>query len=200
MSDNRYATAGWVSIVAAILFPAGFIVGIVQGIIGIKAFDYRGPVTGPSDLIFLTVTAIGVYALVMLRRMLNERYDFHDVDLLITAAIVWNVFFQLLGIAMKLLTLAAWPVNELTITIYYLTYMVISMISIGIIDIVFAVKILRKKELFSDLMQAYAYITLISGASAVTVILTPLALILVPVSFVVLGMIFLREKEEVEFV
>jgi len=78
--------------------------------------------------------------------------------------------------------------------------MVISMISIGIIDIVFAVKILRKKELFSDLMQAYAYITLISGASAVTVILTPLALILVPVSFVVLGMIFLREKEEVEFV
>jgi hypothetical protein len=200
MSDNRYATAGWLAIIAAILFPTGFVVGIIQGIIGIRAFNYHGPITGPSDLIFIVVTIIGVYVLVMLRRMFNERYGFHDIDVLITIAIWWNVFFQVTGLALKVLTLFSWPASEFVMTVVLLSYMIIAMLTIGVIDILIAIKLIRCKERFSDLIKAYAYITVVSGISEVLIFLMPLALILVPVNFVILGMIFLKEKEEVEFV
>ncbi|MCP4568838.1 MAG: hypothetical protein GY841_14770 [FCB group bacterium] len=200
MSENKYASAGWLAIICAALFPIGFVVGIVQSIIGARAFGYSGPVLGPSDLIFLAVTIIGIYVLVVFRRLLNERYEYDGINTLITLAIAWNIIFELGGLALKGFSMVIGTQNEMATIIITISFMAVAMISIGIIDIIIALRLMKIADSLSDLMKTFVYLSLIAGIIEVTVILTPLALLLVPVNFVVLGLIFLKEKKEVEFV
>jgi hypothetical protein len=50
------------------------------------------------------------------------------------------------------------------------------------------------------MMRIYIYLTLASGILMVSLILSPFALLLVPISSVILAIIFFKEKEAVEFV
>jgi len=200
MNENPYKTAGWLSIVAAVLFPLAFAMSIFQGVIGIAKFRYQGPTIGPSDLLFIIFTVIAVYTLVVFRRLLNERYNFSDIDTWISIAIGWNILFQVVSLAYRATVIILWPIPQTTYTLMSLGFMVVFMPLGGIIDIVIAVKLLREKERFNDLIKALAYINLASGICGVTVILTPISLILVPIWWALLAMLFLREKEDVEFV
>jgi len=74
------------------------------------------------------------------------------------------------------------------------------MVTIGIVDILIAVKLLKIKETFSEYIRGFAYISMAAGICEVTVLLSPLALILIPVSAIVLALIFLRDQEAIEFV
>ena len=80
MGENRYALAGWLSIVQAILYPMAIGISIVQGVIGARAFRYAGPTLGPSDLMMLLFTLILIYTLTQFRHLLNERYSFRAVS------------------------------------------------------------------------------------------------------------------------
>lgn len=200
MSSNHYASAGWFAIAAAVLFPSAFVVGVMQDMIKIEAFGHAGPILGPADILFLMVAAIGVYTAVVFRRLVNERYSFHEIDTLITASIWWNIVFQIVGLLAKVAIMILWPVPEIVVAVVWLTILALGMITVGIIDIMIAIRLLRRKEGFNELIRAYAYLTIVSGVAEVSIILAPIALLLVPVNFVLIGMIFLREKEEVEFV
>jgi hypothetical protein len=200
MEENRYIVAGWLAIVQAVLFPLGFVVGIVQTGIGARALDIRGPIIGPSELIFIAFTAIGVYTLLMFRRLLNERYENHDLDLLIIISIWWAVTFQVISIGLKVATIIYWPVDEIAFVLVYIVFMTAAMVSIGIVDIMIAVRLLKVKEAFNDAIRVFAYVTMAAGICEITVFLTPLALLLVPVTCVILAIIFLHDKQQVEFV
>jgi hypothetical protein len=82
----------------------------------------------------------------------------------------------------------------------YLVFMTGAMVTIGIVDILIAVKLLRIKENFGEYIRAFAYITMAAGICEVTVLLSPMALVMVPVSAIVLALIFFRDQQEVEFV
>ena len=200
MEGNRYALAGWFAIANAIIFPLAFVTGIVQGIIGAAALGYKGPTVGPSDLLFILFTILAVYVVYMFRNLLNERYDYHGIDTLITVSIWWMIIFQVASIALKIAMIVAWPIPEIAVAAVGLTFMTASMITGGLIDILIAVKLFQVKDSLNGLLRAYTYIIMVSGALQASVILSPLALLLLPVSFVIIGMIFLKDKEEVEFV
>ena len=200
MNENRYTLSGWLAIGAAVLFPLVFAMGIIQAIIAIRSFNYSGPMLGPSDFIMVLVTAMGVYVLLKLRQLLNERYDFHDIDILILVSIWWSIMFQAISISMKIVFIVIWPVSELVLVVLNITVLGAAMVTIGIVDIMIAMRLLRAKETLNDLLKAFAYVTLAAGVFEVSIIMSPLSLLLVPVSCVILGMIFLKEKEEVEFV
>ena len=136
----------------------------------------------------------------MFRKLLNERYNYHDLDLLIVIAICWNITFQIASLALRGVVIAMWPLSEILVTIIYLTFMTIAMVTAGIVDILIAVKILRVKDNLNDMIRAFGYVTMAAGLLEATIILSPIALILVPVSCVILALIFLRGKDEVEFV
>ncbi|MGB2770553.1 MAG: hypothetical protein WBC88_12575 [Candidatus Zixiibacteriota bacterium] len=199
MDENRYQLAGWLAITQAILFPLAFVISIAQGVIGIAAFGYRGPVFGPSDLLFIIFTGISVYTLTMFRKLLNERYNYHDIDTLIILAICWGIVYQISSLALRIWVVMIWPVSETALTVVYLVFFAVSMITAGIIDILIAVKLFQIRQSVNKLVRAFTYITLVSGLAEVSVVLAPIALFLVPVSCVILGLIFFR-KEEVEFV
>jgi len=200
MSENRYNLAGWLSISMAILFPLAFGIGIIQGVIGAAVFKYTGPTVGPSDLLFVIFTCVSVYILLMFRRLLHDRYQFHELDVLITIAIIWNILFQIGSLALKGLLFAVWPASETAITIVYISFMSVAMISMGVIDIIFAVKLFKLSDMGNNLINALAYLGMIAGILEVTVILSPLSLLLVPVTCIIYGLIFFRAKEDVEFV
>ncbi|UCD63121.1 MAG: hypothetical protein JSW34_10225 [Candidatus Zixiibacteriota bacterium] len=200
MSSSRYALAGWLAITHAVLFPLAFVVAIIQNIIGIRVFHVRGPVFGPSDIIFIVSTALIIYVLVMFRNLLNERYNCRDIDTLISLSILWAVVFQIASVVLKTTLIGLWPDNEVLAIIINVSFVAVAMVTIGVIDLMIALRLLRIKEKLNDLIVALAYISMVAGALEVSVVLSPLSLILVPISSVVIGMILLREKEEVEFV
>lgn len=201
MNDvNPYRTAGWLSIAAAILFPLAFLISILQGLIGISRFNYTGPTIGPSDILFIIFTVFTIYALVMFRRMLNERYNFHDIDFLITLSIWWGILFQVISISYRLIMIVLWPVPQLVYTLSSLGILILFFPAGGVIDIIIAARLLRDKGRFNEMINVLAYLNMASGILMATVVLSPLALILMPIWWAILGMVFLREKEEAEFV
>lgn len=199
MDENRYQLAGWLAVIQAVLFPLAFVVSIIQGLIGLAGFGYSTPLFGPSDLLFIIFTGISVYTLTMFRRFLNERHNYHGVDTLILLAICWGVVFQISSLAFRVWVIVIWPVSATALNIAFLAFFGLSMMAAGIIDILIAVKLLQIREGLNELVRAFTYITLVSGLAEVSVVLSPIALFLIPVSYVILGLIFFK-KEEVEFV
>jgi hypothetical protein len=200
MSENRYSLAGWLSITAAVLFVTSFVVGIMEAVIAGRAFGYHGPVVGPADFLAVLFTCFAVYALIMFRRLLHERYNFHGVDTLITLSIIWSIVFQISALFLGLLFMVLGIGESLPGLILLLGFMSIAMIAAGIIDILISVKLLQAKAGFSDLIKVYAYVCLVAGILAASVLLSPFALLIVPASFVILGMILIKGDETADFV
>ena len=200
MNENKYALAGWLAITQAVVFPVAFIIGIVQAVIAAQKFGYSGPVFGLADLIFTGLTVVQVYLLIMFRRLLNERYDFHEIDILIMVAVWWNIVFQLAGLGLKFALIMVWPVPKVALLIVYVSFMTAAMISAGIVNIMIGVRLLKIKELVTDMVRILSYVILASGISQATILLSFVSLLLLPVHAIVMGIMFLKEKEQVEFV
>jgi hypothetical protein len=75
-----------------------------------------------------------------------------------------------------------------------------TMVTIGIVDIMIAIRLLKGTVAFSDNIRYLAYVTMVAGICEVTVFLSPLMFFLIPVSAIFLAMVFFRDRQEVEFV
>lgn len=200
MHENRFSLAGWLALVAAVIFPVSFVLGILESAVADKAFGYDGPVLGPSDGVSVIFTILAIYVLVVFRRFLHDRYQFHGIDGLITLSILWSILFELTSLAIGALAMIAWPVDEGITLVMTLSILGMFMLAVGIIDLLIGIRLLQAKQQFSEMVRVFAVLTLLSGIFEVSLLLSPLALLLVPVHFVLLGLILLREREEAEFV
>lgn len=199
MNENRYLPAGILAIVQTVLFPLGFIVGILIGTVNFGRHADVVPFN-ISDLIFLVNTAISVYVLTMFRKFLNDRFEYSGIGILINITIVWVIVFEISGLAIReYFLMNPWFDDR----IYAVTngfYIAFSMVFIGVIDILIGIKLLKAKESLNDLLAVFAYISLIAGICEVTVILSFISLFMLPVSTALLAAILLRRKEELQFV
>jgi len=73
---------------------------------------------------------------------------------------------------------------------------VIGAILLGILLIVFAVKILRLSDNLFGLLKPYSYTMIVCGIGYGTVVLMPFGIVMDVVNFIILGMIFFRAAEE----
>jgi hypothetical protein len=137
----------------------------------------------------LTVVGLGLFLYVVssLKKMLNSRFQFHDVDIYISLMIWGNI---VLG-TLSLLSLGSGRLESL---MEILT--VAALIFFGILSIMFATRLLRISGDLYGLLKAYSYTTIISGICLITVFLLPVAIILGAVADVVLGVIFFRAAEQ----
>jgi hypothetical protein len=200
MEENEYKLAGWLAVVQAILFPVGIVIGIIEAVAAAELFGIRRPFVGPADLLMIGFTAIAIYTLLMFRRLLHERYDYHDLDLLILLSIWWAIVFQVIGLGLGVIITFMWPVDKILFTVIYAVFFTGAMVSVGIVDILIAVKLLRDENDFGEYIRGFAYVTMAAGICEVTVLLSPLSTILIPVTAIILALIFFRDKREVEFV
>jgi hypothetical protein len=140
--------------------------------------------------------ACSLYAFYQFKILLNERYQFHDVDMLVTIIIIGTIFFTAIVLVFR-----AMPAINLRI-IGAAAIGVIGM-PLAVLGIVFSVKLLRLNQSLHGLLKPLAFTNLAACCFFLTFFLALFGLLLAAVFDLLLGIAFLRgeEKEpEPEFV
>jgi hypothetical protein len=136
----------------------------------------------------LTVVGLGLFLYIIssLKRLLNSRFQFHDVDIYISLLIWGNVIL----VALSLLSLGS---RGLERTMSILSVM--AFIFFGILSIMFATRLLRLSGNLYGLLKPFSYTQIVSGICLITVFLLPVGIIAGAVADVILGVIFFRAAE-----
>jgi len=182
MTKEQLNLAGWCSIANALI-----------AIPSLAMSWFLDPAQGMGlrlSQALLTVVGLGLFLYVIssLRKLLNIRFQFHDVDIYISLMIWGNVVLATLS----LLSLGSERLESLMGIL-----IVGALIFFGILSVMFATRLLRLSGHLYGLLKAYSYTTIISGICLVTVFLLPLAIILGAVADVVLAVIFFRAAEQI---
>ncbi len=202
--DNPYSLAGWLSISIAVLFPLGMFLGFIQNAMLGMRYDF--PPLGIADVVMVLCTVLAIYVFLRFRSYLHEYYQYKGLDGLIFATIIWSILYELFFLMTKTLIMLGVvyvPHGREAMLGFFFGFIIIMagfMITIGIIDLNIAIRLLRMKESLGDMMKIFAYVTLIAGICELSLIFVPFSLLLYPISAVVLGLALIKGHEDVEFV
>jgi len=198
--EKQYQWAGWLAIAAAVLtFPLLILGFLVQ--------PQWPKVAFPLLFVYVPVavvqTGFALFALFWFRRLLNNRFHFHDTDALIVTIIIGSIVLSAFGLAAKIVVLFVPKSAQLAVALATLGPVILLGLPLAIVSIIFAVKLLRLQDDLSGMLRPFAYTTIAAGACFVTIILAPFGYFVDAVANVMLGMIFLRTLKApapVEFV
>jgi len=190
MESKQYTCAGWLAIAnAVILIPtiglAIFLNYIAGSVSLVNLFQM---------LLSILFCVLGVYILIRFRKLLNVHYQFYEADNMILTLIWINIIFTVSGFLKYIFPEAAIAkliTDILGMALFYL---------MGIINIIFGVRILKLKDNLFGLRNPFAYMTIGSGVGIVSLVLMPFGLLAAVAAYIIQGIIFLRAAEDVEFV
>lgn len=165
--DSRFKTAGWFSILGAILFFPGFIIEIFPNfhtIFKLSLFPY-------ITLIIIAAPVLLVYVFTQFKRLLNERFNIHNLNAIITALIISNIVVGVkhILISQSLITPLIRPFTLLGMSSFLL---------LGVIGIILGVRLLSIHDQSSGLLQAYAIISIIASSCFLSIILFSFGMLL----------------------
>ena len=200
MNENSFASAGWASIVMAVILPTAFIVAGIEGAaFELGAVDHAVGI-GISDFLFLILGAVGIYVLLSLKRLMYERYSFLGLNLIVGLAIFWTIVNYggsfLLELFFEFTSPSAVEGAILTSTVFW----VVCIVGFGIIDIVIGLILVLQRHRFSTPIRIFAMFSLIAGISEATVILSFFAMLFYPLALIALAIAFLKPDEIVELI
>jgi hypothetical protein len=182
MPKRQYQLAGWLSLVSAAVSMIPFFAMMIstpdEEVVMDKGFSAA-----------LTLVSLGlmVYVLVSFRRLLHQRFQFHDLDGLITLLLWGNGLLSALSLVSEGLGPVEWAAEGL---------MIASLVFSAVLSIAFGSRLLRLKDHFFGLLRPYAYSTVAMGVCFATMALAPLGILLGSVADVILGTVFFRAAEE----
>jgi hypothetical protein len=141
-------------------------------------------------------------ALYRFKGLLNDRYQFHDVDNLITAIVILGSVMAVVAIGVRVTgTFVGINVQEPQTLIPFAfgaaAFFALIGLPLSILSIVFAVKLLRLRSDLDGLLKPYALTTIVASAMFATFILAFLGFFLDAACSVMLGLIFLRASRGV---
>jgi len=193
LSANGYSVAGWLAVtVVPLYFIAGIIISIQHVVAAIKGDLVTLPL-GPGDIVIGVVGLVIAYLYVVFLGLLHERYNFRGADIYIKIEIAIGLLSSL--VMTPLLFIFRPDVDT------FVPFVIPIVLFGGIVEIQIARKIMAARNEFSSMILNYATVLLISGICYVSIIFSFMpVLFLEPIALVMLGMVFLREKEQVEFV
>jgi hypothetical protein len=183
MTKERLNIAAWLSITSAVIAIPIFVLSV---------FLASRSGTGQKLLeILLQLISVGIFVFIFssLRQLLNTRFDFYGTDTLINILIWVNIGATVLTIFTALLPSLKTPVRILDILL---------LIALGLIFIVFAIKLLRLPDSLFGMLKHFSYLSIASGFCFATILLIPLGLLANAVADIVLGVIFFRAAEDAE--
>jgi hypothetical protein len=200
MSDNRFLVAGWAAIAAAGLMPIAFIVAGVEEAAFELGVTNRSVGLGASDFLLLIFGGVMIFVLIELRRMLHERFSYRGLDVIIVLSIAWTVVnYGGSFVLQSFFTLAA-PPSSVSAEVVTTVFWVVCIGVFGILDAILGIMLLVQGRRFGVPLLAFAAFSLVMGLCGVTVILSFFGLLLFPVTYIALGVAFLRPAERLEFV
>jgi hypothetical protein len=192
--EKQYRVVGWLAITSAIMMLPMVVLGIALEIpnpfVLLLLFIY-------VPLVFLSV-GFSLYALYRFRRLLNDHYQFHEVDHLITAIIFGTIGLFLVALTAKLVTVVGKsgfgmsPQALLPVGIVGLVLIVMIGIPLAVLGMIFAVKLLNLQGDLWGMLRPFAFTTMAACVLYATILLAPLGGLVDAVATVMLGVVFLR--------
>jgi len=181
-TSNRFAVAGWLSIIVAILtLPSSF----MHLMIDVKHICWIIPYSAGLDLVTLGLCC---YVMVKLREWLNVTYDFHDVDTIIPMIIVGNIVVMIMATGARI-----YGIGE---SYYYLIPIYVVLAGLSILTIVFSARFLRVEGKMRGLKKPIAYIGIAISICFLTFILIPLGIVLGTAYNLLIGLALLQSPAE----
>jgi len=204
MNTNRYAVAGWASILSAACSLAMLGLSVVFDLA--KIVETRGAFgpaiwTLPQLVLVVTIDAfawiLGIYALVRFRDLVRERYSFHAIDHLIWVVIAAGLLVAVASYGQRILT-------DRTLGNAVVGFATMSILGIlnGIIGIVFAMRLLRINGNLNGYKKPLAYVYMAGSICFLLVVPSLVGIVLLSAWSIILGLAFFRgeELEELEVV
>jgi hypothetical protein len=186
MFTQRFTLAGWLAIISAVL-----IVPEIFAIILIDRLAQSIPIlSGLVALLKIVHFFISIYLIYMLKTLLNERFNFHGADVYLWIMLAVAPIFAVLGLLGMIPSLKI--LMGIVVIVLFVPY--------NIVTILFGASLLKMGDDLFCLLSPFAYTTIASGICGVTVILMPIGMLIGLAALIIEGMIFLRAKEQVEFV
>jgi hypothetical protein len=181
ITKGQLNLAGWLSIANALF-----------AIPSIAMSFFLESMEGPGAKLSLAIlTAVGLglflYIISTLKKLLNSRFRFHNVDLYISLLIWGNVI-------LCILSLFSLESRRLEFILGYLS--MVAFIVFGIISIMFATRLLRLSGNLYGFLKPFSYTQIVSGICFITVFLSPVGIVAGAVADVILGVIFFRAAEQ----
>jgi hypothetical protein len=188
--NNRYALAGWLAIAQSVLLvPEIGVAVLADTLLGTSPFVRIA--LAPIHVVSMIV---GIYVLYMFRDLLGRRFGFHRTDSLLLVLIGANVVFIVLGVIGLVLGLLFGAIEglfDLLSLVLFVPY--------NILVIALGIRLLSLEDDLFGLLKPFVFMTITSGVLAATVLLAPLGLLAHVAALIILGMVFLRAKGELEF-
>jgi hypothetical protein len=204
MLEDRYEIAGWVTVASAALMIVGGVLGVFVSLIG-ASFSLINPI-----LVVMTILQIGcsVYGFLWFKRLLNNRFDFHDVDTLIILLIVGGILLGIIGMVFRSFVGVNFDEHlsrqeALAIVLPGLIAMVSVGVPMGVFGIMFGVRLLRLKDPLFGYLKPLAYIQIVGSSLMLTFILAPVGGLVLLAGEILQAMILLgsaKHAPEPEFV
>ena len=181
ITKGQLNLAGWLSITNAIF--------AIPSIAMSWFLDTIGGAGAKLSQAILTLVSLGLflYVIIALRKLLNSRFQFHDVDIYISLLIWGNVVLAILSLLSLGSRRLDWAMGILSI---------IAFIVFGILSIMFATRLMRLSNNLYGLLKPFSYTNIVSGICFITVFLSPVGIIAGAVADVILGVIFFRAAEQ----
>jgi hypothetical protein len=177
ITERQLHLAGWLSITNAIFAIPSIIMSWF-----LDTVEGMGPKLSQA---ILTVVGLGLFLYIIssLKKLLNSRFQFHDVDIYISLLIWGNIVLAILSLFSLESRRLDWAMGILSI---------IAFIAFGILSIMFATRLLRLSGNLYGLLKLFSYTNIVSGICFITVLLAPLGILAGAVADVILGVIFFR--------
>lgn len=179
LSRKQLDVAGWLSVISAV---------VAIPLIGISVALEEGGVVSRTINNLLTILDVGlfVYIFSIFKQLLSTLFNFHAIDSLILLLIWANIIASALSVSPL-------PVLEEGVMAFALTaLMVLAVIALGVVYIVFAMKLLTLPHNLFGLLKPFCYTSICEGFCLAMIILIPIGLVASLVSSLMLAIIFFR--------
>ncbi len=196
MVDSRFKTAAFMSFSLVILGLPMLIINFFAASKHSVALMFFIQIP-----IAFVLSVFVIYILLQLKRFLVERHHLHNMSNLINLILIINIYIYASVILILILKIFAQDPDAFGSLDAILT--IPGIILVGIILLIFGVRLLNVKDLTLDLYRTFAIISIIDGVCKFTIILLPIAILSTGAFYVILGIMFLKESEtktQVEFV
>ncbi len=181
ITKGQLNLAGWLSITSALFTIPDIVMSM-----------YLDTIEGTGAKLsqaMLTIVSLGlfIYIVSSLKKLINSRFQFHDVDIYISL-LIWG------NIALSIVSLLSLESRKMELAWNILS--AISLVAFGILSIMFATRLLRLSGNLYGLLKAFCYTQIVCGICFITVILFPVGVIAGAIADVILGVIFFRAAEQ----
>jgi hypothetical protein len=180
VTSNKLRIAGFLAMTSAILSIPLLLLS--------NHFNENDTMGYALFLTFMQIAGLGlfIYLNSFLKKFLNLRFSFHEVDNYIDFMITINIFLCVAGIAGIFLTTLTEPLAQFSLLL---------IVSFGIGQLLFGIKLFKLPDSLQGMLKPLCFITMLTGLLIATIFLLPIAAFTGAIADVMLGTIFFQARE-----